>query len=1076
MKAAIVCIIGLAGSWGHAAAEPLVEGRVRLDSGQPVPGAQVLLFDLSDLRAAPLAATTDRSGHFTLPLATLAGPLPERFELGANYPNPFNPSTMIPYQLPAPMHVRLEVFNILGQRIATLVDGERSAGFHTTSWDATDAAGEAVGAGVYLYRLSADGVQATRSMLLIDGQAGIPSGGGGSTGSGGEAGAGKDGETAPVYGLAVSGPGLVPYVDPAFRMEAGMAPLDLVVEAPGSVPPAKVASGGILGDVDNTGGVDFFDALLVALYSRDSSIVMPNHGDITLGDVNADGQIDLADAWLIAAYLNDSSDPALPSGIGEPVAAATASLSPDPSTMTFADDGAWHRFTVEAGEPVSVVANPGADSPRLEITTRSGRGNYCPAEADDDVARGDGQTLYLAGCSTGPATVELRRESDGTVLRTYTFEVTGSPADLVVESVSVSDSTLTPGQSFTLSATVRNQGTGGADATTLRYYRSTNRTISTRDTRVGTDGVSALGASRTSAESISLTAPSSAGTYYYGACVVNVAGESAGNNCSAGVRVRIEAGSPDLIVESVSVSNSNLTTGESFTLNATVRNQGTGAAAATALRYYRSSNATITSSDTEVGTDAVGALDASATSAASIALTAPTSVSAEEGIYYGACVDSVRGESNTDNNCSSAVKITVSGQVATVTLPPPTWVFAGDVPADDQTVLREEMEYSRAYFSDRFGVEATGFTVLVGSDYETLSPVYREVIGRDLSDSYPTIGVTTDAWVTVSRTGGAVVTLIYGRSQEALATLEHYIVHEYFHVLQGQLASGFAKLQGGEVAFYNDTIDHGPLWLMEGLASYADYAYTPGRPGRRPFLNDRYYPYLNISDYQREWGAISLKELSSGEEDYRHLGCSFGDSYVYAMGFAASVYLLEQAEEDSYVNYWSSFGKRPTWQQAFEEAFGIGANDFYKAFDEWLPSQLPPPRVTLDLQVRWPGTGNQLRPGSFLYAITEEAHPWKIPPRSASTGWFGQGTLPTMIFEYEEGAVGTAYLSLWWYHINDLCTEYLLGWYKDGELTDRREHATAVEFTGRSSTLDWSLPGDPDTLPRLEERKVVWCE
>ena len=441
MKAAVLCIIGLVGSWGHAKADPLVEGRVRLDSGAPVPGAQVLLFDLTDLRAAPLAATTDRSGQFTLPLATLGGALPERFELGANYPNPFNPSTMIPYQLPAAMHVRLEVFNILGQRIATLVDGERPAGFHTASWDATDAAGEAVAAGVYLYRLSGDGVQATRSMLLIDGQAGIPSGRGGSSGSGGEAGAGEDGATAPVYGLAVSGPGLVAYVDPAFRVQAGMAPLDLVVEAPGRVPPAKAASsGGILGDVDNTGGVDFFDALLVALYSHDSSTVMPNNGDIiSLGDVNADGRVDLSDAWAIAAYLNDPSDPSLPAGIGEPVAAATASLSPDPSTVTFADDGAWHRFTVEAGEPVSVVANPEGTPRRLEITTRSGRGNFCPAEPDDDVARQDGQTIYLSGCSTGQATVELRRESDGTVLRTYTFEVTRSPADLVVESVSVSD-------------------------------------------------------------------------------------------------------------------------------------------------------------------------------------------------------------------------------------------------------------------------------------------------------------------------------------------------------------------------------------------------------------------------------------------------------------------------------------------------------------------------------------------------------------------------------------------------------------------------------------------------------------
>ena len=272
---------------------------------------------------------------------------------------------------------------------------------------------------------------------------------------------------------------------------------------------------------------------------------MPNNGDISLGDVDADGQVDLTDAWLIAVWLNDPSDPALPAGIGELVGPA-ASLTPDPSTVTFADDGAWHRFTVEAGEPMSVVANPGT-TPRLEITTRSGRGNFCPAEADDDVSRQDGQAVYLAGCATGTATVELRRPSDGSVLNTYTFEVTDSPADLIVASVSVSDSSLTPGQPFTLRATVRNQGTGQSAATTLRYYRSTNRTISTRDTLVGSDAVGALGPSRVSAESIRLTAPASEGTYYYGACAVSVAGESAGNNCSAGVRVRVEAASPDLV-------------------------------------------------------------------------------------------------------------------------------------------------------------------------------------------------------------------------------------------------------------------------------------------------------------------------------------------------------------------------------------------------------------------------------------------------------------------------------------------------------------------------------------------------
>ena len=104
-----------------------------------------------------------------------------------------------------------------------------------------------------------------------------------------------------------------------------------------------------------------------------------------------------------------------------------------------------------------------------------------------------------------------------------------------------------------------------------------------------------------------------------------------------------------------------LTPGQAFTLQVTVHNQGDEQAAATMLHYYRSNNTTITASDTEVGTDEIDALDASATSAESIELTA--SVGVER--YYGACVGSVSGESNPDNNCSSAVRITVSGQVAT---------------------------------------------------------------------------------------------------------------------------------------------------------------------------------------------------------------------------------------------------------------------------------------------------------------------------------------------------------------------------------------------------------------------------
>ena len=169
----------------HVGAEPLLEGRVRLSAGQPAVGAQVRLFDLTDLRRS-VGTTTDAAGYFALSLQTLSGgtALPTDFALGQNYPNPFNPSTIIPYQLPAAGHVRLEVFNILGQRLATLVDAEQSAGTYTAQWDGTDAAGRAVGAGVYIYRLSSGGMTESRRMVLVDGQAGIPAVGAATQGAG----------------------------------------------------------------------------------------------------------------------------------------------------------------------------------------------------------------------------------------------------------------------------------------------------------------------------------------------------------------------------------------------------------------------------------------------------------------------------------------------------------------------------------------------------------------------------------------------------------------------------------------------------------------------------------------------------------------------------------------------------------------------------------------------------------------------------------------------------------------------------------------------------------------------------
>ena len=218
--------------------------------------------------------------------------LPQGFSLGQNYPNPFNPSTIIPYQLAASAHVRLEVFNLLGQRIATLVDGQRPAGTHTAMWNATGAAG------VYIYRLTMGGASLARRMVLVDGLAGTP----------------------------ISGA-----IDPL-----------------------------------------------------------------------------------------------------------TASQSPAP--------------------------------------------------------------------------------------------------DLVVQPPWVNHSTQKTGQPFRIKVIVRNQGNGEAASTTLRYYQSTDATISVKDSLVGTDAVIGLNASSNSPESIALKAPWRVGTYYYGACVDAVSGESdTNNNCSDAV-------------------------------------------------------------------------------------------------------------------------------------------------------------------------------------------------------------------------------------------------------------------------------------------------------------------------------------------------------------------------------------------------------------------------------------------------------------------------------------------------------------------------------------------------------------
>ena len=234
--------------------------------------------------------------------------------------------------------------------------------------------------------------------------------------------------------------------------------------------------------------------------------------------------------------------------------------------------------------------------------------------------------------------------------------------DLSVTTFSVSDTSVLTNEPITFTATVGNASstTVSSPATTLRYYRSTDATITSADTEVGTaDSISALAASATESETAT-DSPSTAGTYYYGACVVAAGDSDTSNNCSTGVQVDVAEPDFDLSVTAFSVSDSSPLTNESIRLSATVTNasSATVSSPAATLRYYRSTDATITSADTEVGVaDSISALAAAATESE----TATDSPSTAGTYYYGACVVAT-GDSDTSNDCSAGVQVVVATQ------------------------------------------------------------------------------------------------------------------------------------------------------------------------------------------------------------------------------------------------------------------------------------------------------------------------------------------------------------------------------------------------------------------------------
>jgi hypothetical protein len=112
------------------------------------------------------------SGEITVPSAErfileLKAVVPATFTLHQNFPNPFNPISMLQYGLPENTHVSLIIYDMLGKEITQLVNTTQEAGFRSIQWDATDSMGREVSAGVYLYQIQAGEFVQTKKMVLL---------------------------------------------------------------------------------------------------------------------------------------------------------------------------------------------------------------------------------------------------------------------------------------------------------------------------------------------------------------------------------------------------------------------------------------------------------------------------------------------------------------------------------------------------------------------------------------------------------------------------------------------------------------------------------------------------------------------------------------------------------------------------------------------------------------------------------------------------------------------------------------------------------------------------------------------
>jgi hypothetical protein len=150
------------------ASDVVWHGKDMVDATFDLNGAVGGLYDLQLIN--PVNSCTVVATSFTVNdvVSSTGSPgAPDSYRLGQNYPNPFNPTTVIPFDLSETVGTTLKVYNIRGQVIRTLVDGDLAAQSYAISWDGKNDAGQAVSSGVYFYKLVAGDFQDVRKLVLM---------------------------------------------------------------------------------------------------------------------------------------------------------------------------------------------------------------------------------------------------------------------------------------------------------------------------------------------------------------------------------------------------------------------------------------------------------------------------------------------------------------------------------------------------------------------------------------------------------------------------------------------------------------------------------------------------------------------------------------------------------------------------------------------------------------------------------------------------------------------------------------------------------------------------------------------